>query len=113
MGIKQTWARWAKDGVKWPLMHDPVDGKPSITAMFAYATFILTVSSVVSLHFFPEILAATGVTMGFWGMATVFYLLRKITKAKFDADDRSFELDGENATPSTTATTPSDDNVGN
>lgn len=113
MGIKSNWARWAKDGIKWPFMHDPVNGKPSITVLFSYVTFVLTVISVIALHFYPQTLTATGVTMGFWGMATVFYMLRKISKAKFNADERSFELEGETSPDDDSSTPKSDDNVGN
>ena len=112
MGFKDTWARWAKDGLKWPLMHDPVDGKPSVTVMFAYLTFILASCSVIGLHFFPSTLAASGVAIGFWSMATTFYLLRKISKAKFDLKNQGFELDGDDTKPEATPTSSNDDNVG-
>ena len=116
MSFKDTWARWAKDGLKWPLMHDPVDGKPSVTVMFAYLAYVLTFCSLIALHFVPSIFMATATTIGFWSIATTFYLLRKITKAKFDVKSQSFELDGEDAKPETPAPAPAapsnDDTVG-
>lgn len=115
MGFKDTWARWAKDGLKWPLMHDPVDGKPSVTVMFAYLAFVLAVCSVIALHFFPSIFTATCTAIGLWSVATTFYLIRKLNKAKFDLKNQAFELDGGDDGTGDTSTTvkPSnDDTVG-
>ncbi|MGH7241007.1 MAG: hypothetical protein ACREGB_01785, partial [Candidatus Saccharimonadales bacterium] len=66
---------------------------PSITVLFAYVTFVLAVGSVIALHFFPKFLAATGVSILFWALATVFYMMRKLHKASFDLKNQSLNLD--------------------
>lgn len=47
-------------------------------------------------------LIATGMSIFMWAIATVFYMLRKLSKAKFDIENKSFELDSgedEESTP--------------
>ena len=81
------------NGIHLPYAHDPVSGKPSITLLFPYITFVLSVISLVLLHIKPSLIVATTTTLIFWGISVVFYMLRKLSKAKFDLDDKSFELD--------------------
>ena len=57
-------------------MHDPVVGKPSVTLLFPYITFVLSLISVISLHFKPSMVIATATTLMFWAISVVFYLLR-------------------------------------
>lgn len=103
--------KWSQIGVMWPFVHDGSTKKPSITIAFAYVSYIMVVISVICLHFKPELLTATLTTISVWLAAVVFYMLRKLTKAKVDLDDRSFELDGGDDTPSQ-PTKSSDDSVG-
>jgi hypothetical protein len=93
MGKK--WDKWSKDGLKLPFVWDSAADKPSVSLMFAYITFVMAAISVVSLHFFPSFLIPTGVSIGFWAAATVFYMLRKISKASFDLSSQSFSVEGD------------------
>jgi hypothetical protein len=108
--------KWSQIGVMWPFVHDGSTKKPSITIAFAYVSYLMVVISVVCLHFKPELLTATLTTISVWLAAVVFYMLRKLTKAKVDLDDRSFELDGGDDTPSQAPKSPtkssSDDSIG-
>ena len=108
--IKDIWKSWTTNGIFLPFAHDPTTNKPSITLFFPYATFCLSTLSIVALHFKKDLAIATWTTIGFWIIATVLYMLRRITKAKFDLDDKSIELDStddkEEKSPSSTVTNP-------
>lgn len=80
-------------GIKLPLMYDPITDKPSVTLMFPYFSFILLMISLALLVKENTLYGAIGVG-SVWVLATVFYLLRKLTKFKADLDDKSIELEG-------------------
>jgi hypothetical protein len=70
--------------MKLPFVHDSTTGKPSITLFFPYATFFIACVSLITLHFKPALTVATWTSISFWVLATALYMLRKITKLKFD-----------------------------
>ena len=90
----QRWKDWSLNGLHVPFIHDSSTNKPSITLAFPYITFILSIISIVSLHFNKDLFVATATTLMFWLVSTVLYMIRRITKAKIDLDDRAIELDG-------------------
>lgn len=92
--IKDFWNSISKEGMHMPFVHDARTGKPSITLLFAYMTFILAFVSSVMLHFNSDIMMATFTSILFWVVSVVFYRLRNIDKAKIDFDDKSLELSG-------------------
>lgn len=81
-------------GIRLPLAYDPVSKKASITILFSWVSFWLTFASLILLHKIEGILPATAMSMLFWVIATVFYLIRNIQKAKIDLDDKSIDLEG-------------------
>jgi hypothetical protein len=90
--FKDFWKAAAEEGMKFPFLHDPVTKKPSITLFFPYATFTLAFTSTILLHIWPTLILATITSIIFWIVSVVFYQIRKLHKAKFDLDDKSFEL---------------------
>lgn len=89
-----TWfKKVSKEGMYVPYFHDGSTGKPSITLMFPYITFVIAVISTIALHFSLNLLVATITSITFWAVATVFYMIRKITKASFDLDDKEFSIE--------------------
>lgn len=88
--------RWSVLGIKFPYAYDGDTKGSSVTLFFAYVSFILTCISIICYHFYDKLLGATLTTLGFWSIAMVFHLVRSgfIKKAKFDLDDKSFELEG-------------------
>lgn len=106
--MKKLWKKWSEEGLRWPYLHDPVSKKPSVTLLFPYITFIAAMISLVLLHFNPAMVVATGMSMAFWLMSTVVYLLRKLSKAKFDLDSRSFELEADTTKRDDSAPSPED-----
>jgi len=92
--ILKTWERWSKEGLHLPFAHDAATGKPSVTLLFPYITFVLAFVSVILLHIWPSMIVATTTSLIFWATSTIFYMLRKLTKAKIDFDDGSLDLTG-------------------
>lgn len=93
--VLRWWKRISEEGMRWPFLHNPVTGKPSITLLFPYITFVLAFISVILLHIWPNMVIATGTSLIFWAMSTIFYMLRSLSKAKINLEEKSFELDGE------------------
>jgi hypothetical protein len=91
--LSQKWKSWSEVGIRLPFIHDSTTGKPSITLLFPYITFVLATISIILLHIKTDLAVATWTTIGFWIVSTVLYMLRRISKAKFDLDDKSIELD--------------------
>ena len=91
--LKDLWVKASDEGMRLPFLHDPVTKKPSITLFFPYVTFSMAFVSTILLHIWPTLILATLTSIIFWIVAVVFYQIRKLHKAKFDLDDKSFELD--------------------
>jgi len=106
--MKELWKKWCEEGLRWPYLHDPVSKKPSVTLMFLYITFMIMVMSLILLHFFNSLLIATGTSIVAWALATVFYMIRKVTKAKFDLTEKSFELENNSESAPAASPTPED-----
>jgi len=93
--MKEFWKSLSTNGIHVPFIFDGETGKPSITLMFAYVTFVLAVISLVALHFRSELLTATITSITFWAVAVVLYRMRKIDKLKFNLEERSVEVGAE------------------
>lgn len=91
--ILELWVKWSTEGMRLPFIHDPVSQKPSITLMFPYITFTLAFISVICLHIWPTLIVASTMSVLFWIVSVIFYMLRKLHKAKIDLNDQSIELD--------------------
>lgn len=93
--ILSLWDKWSTLGIKVPYIHDPVSREPSVTLMFPYITFVVSMISLVLLHIWPSILVATGASIMFWAISVVFYLLRKLHKSKINISKGIIELEKE------------------
>lgn len=80
-------------GIKLPMAYDFVTKLPSVTLLFPYIAFIvLTYAEILLIQKDP--MEGSLVALGVWFLATVLYMIRKLNKARFDLDDKSFELEG-------------------
>lgn len=90
--------KWAKEGMYWPFVHDPVLGQPSVTLMFLYMTFIMAYVLVgwssVALVLAGKYLTATYMPIIMFTLGYVFYRLRRLDSVELDLDDRSIKLSG-------------------
>ncbi len=74
------------------LAYDPISQKPSITLLMTYVSFILSVVSVVLLHFQSLLMGAVA-ALTMMTITTIFYLIRSLNKAKINLEEKSFELE--------------------
>ncbi len=93
--LKDLWVQASTSGLLIPFVKDPVNQQPSVTLLMVLTSFLMTVVSLVALHLKADLLIATGTTMLFWIIGMVFYLIRNIQRAKFDLDDKSFDIEGD------------------
>jgi len=91
--IKEFVKSWSERGLDLPFFRAVVENKISITMWFAYISFIIMITSVIALHFKSNLLIPTLVTISVWVIATIFYLIRRIHKAKLDFTNKSLELE--------------------
>jgi hypothetical protein len=87
--------KWSEEGMRWPFLRDPTNGKPSVTLLFVYLTFIVSVSTLVASSWYPRFIPPTMIGIGFWSLSMVFYRLRKLDKAKIDLKNDSIDLEGD------------------
>lgn len=91
--IHEIIERWSTVGIKLPYAYDSAKKTPSITLFILYIATLCLLGSLTWLHFDKSLAIATGMTMSWWALAYVFYLMRSLSKAKFDLQSRSIELD--------------------
>lgn len=58
----------------------------------AYVSFLIAAISVVLLHDRPQYLTATGVAIAFFMLNMLFFMLKNLTSAEIDLDDRQISL---------------------
>ncbi len=96
--LSGAWTRWGKHGMYWPFVHDPVKGKPSVTLLFFYLTFILAITSVsissLMLIIKGDYFTATIMPVIMLFSSFVFYRLRRLDSVKINLTEKSINLDG-------------------
>lgn len=92
--IKAFFKFGSEKGLYFPYAFDAERKSPSATLFFAYISFYIASISLIFLHFNEKLLTATIMSFVFTGMMIIFYMIRKLNKAKIDLDDKSIELDG-------------------
>lgn len=93
--IKALIASIAESGLKLPHAYDPTVKRPSFRLLAAYISFLLACASTIVLHFDVSLVVANIMTLLFFVLCMVFYMLKKLNNAKIDLDDRSVELNSE------------------
>lgn len=79
-------------GLPLPHAYDPVLRQASFRLFCAYVSFVIASVSIVALHW-VDTHVATWTAILFWCLAMVFYMLKRLSKASIDLDDRSISLD--------------------
>lgn len=83
---------WADVGMALPTAYSAERDGPSITLFFAWISFLVANLSLIAVYFDEAKLTFAWTCIGFWVVATVLYMLRKLSHVKFDLDDRKIEL---------------------
>lgn len=84
-----------KIGLNVPLAHDSTKGQPSVTLFFMYLANVMAIFSLIYLHLRADAFVANCMTLLYAVISTVLYMMRKLQSAKFDLDDKSFELESD------------------
>lgn len=90
--LKELWVKSSEEGIKFPYAYDAEREEPSVTLLIMYLASVMTIVSLVALHFTDTFIASV-TTISFWALTTIFYRLRNLDKAKIDLDDKSIELE--------------------
>lgn len=93
--VKHIWNNWSSHGLKLPYAFDQDSKKPSLTLLIFYVMFLLSVSSLIALHFDQSLWIATGYTLFGWVLAFVFYKLRRLDNVKLNIKEGEVELDSD------------------
>lgn len=91
--IKNWYNDIKENGIRFLYAYDATEKKASSTLFYAYITFYLAVGSVLALHFSEGLLTASIVSLCFWAMAVIFYMIRKLNKASVNLKDQSIQLE--------------------
>lgn len=90
--LRKLLASACNPGLKLPHAYDTATKQSSFRLLCAYLSFILAAGSVVALHF-TDVSTATWTAIGFYALCMVFYMLKRLTKASIDLDDRTVSLE--------------------
>lgn len=89
--------KWLEDnrdfGISFWYAYDPTTQKASVTLFMAYTSFILSIIAGIYSLIKPGSLLSVISIYAFNVILVILYMMHKINKAKFDLDDRSFEIE--------------------
>lgn len=91
--LKSALTKAIEAGLPLPHAYDPATKLPSFRLLVAYTLFLAVVVSLVWLHVRESALVAFSGAAVVWALGMVFYMLKDLTKAKIDLDDRSVDLE--------------------
>ena len=95
----ESFKKWLDENREYGLTlwyaYDPITKKPSITLFMSYCSFLLSIVAGIATLFFPQLVVPAIAIYTFTTVMVILYMIRAITKAKFDLDDKSFEISNE------------------
>jgi hypothetical protein len=89
--IKAFFEFSAKTGVYMPGAYDALSDKPSVSLLMTHLSSYIAMGSIIYL-ICKDAVAGTIAAILYATLMIVFYLMRKLTHAKFDLDDKSIDL---------------------
>lgn len=92
MGFKEKIKQWSEEGIKFPMAYDGTTGKPSVTLLFAYISYIIAASIVIYLTVKDQIAGSAAALMFFFG-CLIMYRVRHLDKLRVDFDDKSIDIE--------------------
>lgn len=95
MNISDFFKMANSEGLPVPLARDSAKNQPSVTLLFVYVTSLLAIVSLIVLHMRADAVIATAASCIYSIVWTILYMIRQLHKVKFDVDDQSVELEGE------------------
>ena len=92
--LKEFFIYGSKTGWNLGAAYDNDKPGPSVSLLFAHVSFYVAITAIIYLIIKDQNLG-TLAAMIFAALYFIFYMLRRLTKAKIDLDDRSLDLEGE------------------
>lgn len=92
--IKALILYFNKVGVPVPMAMDSASGMPSASLLFAYMSFLLAFGSVIYL-LITDVLQGTLAAISLAALYFIFYMLRKLTKAKLNLTSKEIDLEND------------------
>lgn len=105
--IKDWFTNSSTTGIHFPYAYDADKGKPSVTLFFSYVAFYALIVSLLILHYTlyfdkTNMIYATLVTLGVFGVCMIFYLLRRRLKnVELNLNEKSIKLEGDESNGNT------------
>lgn len=90
--IKEFFKFAAKTGIYFPAAYDQASRGPSVSLFMTHLSSYVAIAAIIYL-ICNDALAGTISAMIYATLMITFYLMRRLTKAKFDLDDKSIELE--------------------
>jgi hypothetical protein len=90
--IKALFEFASKNGLYFPAAHDADKKAPSVTLFFAHVSFAVCTGSIIYL-LYKDTLAGATAALIYWTLATVFYLMRHLTKFNVNLKDKDVSLE--------------------
>lgn len=95
--IKQLFEFSCKEGLYFPFAHDPVTKQSSVTLLFTYVSFILSLASVIALQFFPQVQTGSLFSIGLFIVCLVFYRLRRLDDVSVNLKSGQIDIKGDSS----------------
>lgn len=92
--IKKLFEFSSKNGLYLPAAFNAETGKPSVTLLFTHIANTVAIIAIGILTY-KDINLGTIAAICYSIVTMLLYLMRRVTKFKFDADDREIEVVGE------------------
>lgn len=87
----------SQHGVDLPTAYDHDKKGPSVSLLFANISFYVAIGAIIYL-IHKDVTSGTIAATLFAGLYFIFYMLRKLTKARIDFDNKEIDLEN-NETP--------------
>ncbi len=89
-----TWLEENRDyGFSFWYAYDPISQQASITLFMAYVSFIMSIISLIALHFSSGLVVATGMSFLLTFVMVIFYLIRSLNKAEINIKEKTLKLE--------------------
>lgn len=95
--LKKFFEFSAKTGIFMPAAYDRVSRGPSIALLLTHLSSYIAMGSIIYL-ITQDALQGTVASIIYATIMITFYLIRRLTGAKFDLDDKSFTLENNSET---------------
>lgn len=95
MSIVEVIKKICSEGLKVPFLVDPATKEPSVTLLFTYISYLLSIVSIIVLHFIPSVQSASITSISLFVICLIFYRLRKLDDVSINLKSGEIKIDSE------------------